>query len=236
MKDNTRERAIDILKGHKYTLLTKQTNNDIGWKNINCEVWHCGKDGSSSYAFDIAIMPMGISVYGDIGELTFNVYGRGMDFLAGKDVDYYIHSKLSHNCKEKEFSKRKFYSVVMEYILSNMEDKEIDDEDFEKLTEYSNNDDFESFKDFTENLYLNTDVKENIHGYYYELNEFLNKVYDQHDDRSAHELLYNTDFLEFDDVWEYSFTEMDRGLWFRLNMINIAAQKIMEIKENMKEG
>ena len=83
--NDIKERVAKIQENFEYTQLASLKNDaDIGYNVIQTEVWHCGKKGSSSYSFDIAIMPMGIAVTGDIGSLTFDVYGRGIDFLAGR--------------------------------------------------------------------------------------------------------------------------------------------------------
>lgn len=235
--DDIKERVIKIQENFEYTQLASLKHDaDIGYHSIQAEVWHCGKKGSSSYAFDICIMPMGIAVCGDIGKLTFDVYGRGIDFLAGKDIGYYIHSKLSHNCKETQFCEKSFYAHVIEWILSSFENKSfISDftyEEFEKLQEEEN---FTDFFDNCQKMYFDCDVSSDEHDYLFSLYDFINEVQEVNDNKSAHELLCNTSFLSFDDSWECDFTKMSDGLWFKLNMINYAAQQVMKIKDKERK-
>ena len=228
-----KERVTRIQKDFIYTQIASLNKDvDVGWGNIQSEVWHCGKNGSSSYAFDICIMPMGISVCGDIGELTFNVYGRDIDFLAGKDIGYYIHNKLSENSKEKQFCETKFYSYVVDQLLSDIEYKEFtNDGEYEKFEKLVEDENFADFFEKCQTMYFDCDVSNKEYDYLRELDYFINEIKSVYDDRSAHELLYKTDFISFDDSWEYDFTEMSDSLWFKLNMINHAAKKIVGIKE-----
>lgn len=231
---NVKERVAKIQENFSYIQIASLNNDvDIGYKNIKSEIWHCGKNGSSYYAFDICIMPMGIAVCGDIGELTFNVYDRGIDFLAGKDVGYYIHSKLSHHCRETQFCEKSFYRHVMDWIFSSFEYKSfMSDEKYEEFEKLVGKENFADFFEKCKRMYFDCDVSNEEHDYLSDLNDFIEKVEEVADNRSAHELLYNTDFLSFDDSLECNFTEMDEGLWFRLNMINHAAKEILKIKEN----
>ncbi len=238
MDDNIKQRVSKIQENFTYTQIASlKEDANIGWKNIQCEVWHCGEIESSVYAFDICIMPMGIAVCGDIGELTFNVYGRGIDFLAGRDIGYYIPSKLSHHCRETQFCEDSFYSHVTEWILSSFENKDFIDgdtyEEFEKLVE---NENFTEFFKKSKKMYFDCDVESDFHDYYSELHDFIEEVQNIEDNRSAHELLHKTNFLSFDDSWECNFTKMDDGLWFKLNMINHAAKEIMKIKHPQTKG
>jgi hypothetical protein len=80
----------------------------------HAEVWRCEKPGSSNYAHDVAITRYGIAVFGDMDPLVFSVGAAyGMKFLAGEDVDYYIHSKLSSICKDTELD-----PVRVEWVLA----------------------------------------------------------------------------------------------------------------------
>ena len=227
-----KERVAKIQEGFSYTQIASLKDGvNIGWKNIQSEVWHCGKNGSSVYAFDICIMPFGIAVVGDIGELTFNVYGRGIDFLAGRDVGYYIHSKLSPECRTRQFDEKSFYSHVMDWIHSSFEDKSfIDDFKYEEFENLVKNNNFADFFEKCKRMYFDCDVNNDEHEYLSDLHDFIEEVEEVTDDRSAHELLYHTNFLSFDGSCECDFTKMDDGLWFKLNMINRAAKEIMKIK------
>ncbi|PHO10301.1 hypothetical protein CPG37_04445 [Malaciobacter canalis] len=230
-----REAAERILKNHQYTLLTQKSGNEV-WENANCEIWHCGNDKSSSYAFDIAIMPMGIAVTGDIGEYTFDVYGRGMDFLAGKDVGYYIHSKLSRHCKEEEFIYEKFEDTVKDYVLTEFENN--DDLNYEfavDLLEDCREKDFNHLKKYIEIVYFDTEkeLDNETEKFVDNLYNFFETVTTVSYNQEAHELLCNCSFMEFTDSFECYFIDVSGSLMRSLYMINYAAQQIMKIKNEM---
>lgn len=100
-RDDARERykeeALRRLEGFVFAPLTP--DDQAG----TLDAWRCQKPGTSSYAFDILITRFGISVQGDIQNISFRVgLSYGMPFLAGDDVAYYIHSKLEYGCDRKE--------------------------------------------------------------------------------------------------------------------------------------
>jgi hypothetical protein len=64
-------------------------------------IYHCHRPDSGSYAFEIVLGKMGIYVGGDINSLSYRV-ARGLEFLAGDDVDYYQHSKLEYVYLDKK--------------------------------------------------------------------------------------------------------------------------------------
>lgn len=228
------EAALKVLSKHEYTLLTKKSDNEV-WKDSNCEIWHCGNGASSSYAFDIAIMPMGIAVSGDIGKYTFDVYNRGMDFLAGRDVDYYIHSKLSRHCRIEDFISSKFEEIIKDYVIIEFENNsELDDDFASSLLKECNEKDFDCLKNYIEKAYfdeekeLNDKTNELIDNLY---NFFERAVVVNHD-QEAHDLLYSCEFMEFTDSFECCFTDVSSGLSRVLYMINHAAKEIMKIKNS----
>lgn len=110
-EEQQQARAAETLKDHKYTCLVK---------TADVEVWRCKGDGIF-YAFDIMMTRFGIAIVGDIDNLTFSVgLGYGMPFLAGKDVTYYIHSKLSECHKKRVFSEDLFRAVLMTGICREL--------------------------------------------------------------------------------------------------------------------
>jgi hypothetical protein len=114
------DRAANILATHTYTRLTPL--GSIG------EIWRCKRPDSTCYGFDIMITRFGIAVVGDIGGLTFNVgatYGTG--FLAGDDVDYYIHSKLEQHCKTTEIDED-YFNETRNSLASHWLDNVLTDE------------------------------------------------------------------------------------------------------------
>ena len=63
-------------------------------------IWNCHKPGTSVYCFELIFGKKGIYMNGDIDSLVWE-HRTGLDFLAGKDVDYYIYQKLGHIYKDK---------------------------------------------------------------------------------------------------------------------------------------
>ena len=79
-----RERAAACLKDHEYTVLADTDQ---------LKAWRCKAPRTTCYAFDILITRFGIAIVGDINGLTFNVgLSYRVEFLAGDDIGYYIHS------------------------------------------------------------------------------------------------------------------------------------------------
>lgn len=59
------------------------------------QIWRCSNPRDGNYAHDLVVSRYGISAFGDMDSLTFNVGASyGLEFLAGRDVEHYIHSKL----------------------------------------------------------------------------------------------------------------------------------------------
>lgn len=86
-------RAAENVQEHTVTEVCAKRNEN---GDFLAGIYRCMKpNGSSNYGFDISISRFGISVYGDIGELVFNVgTSYGTEFLARKSVDGYMISKL----------------------------------------------------------------------------------------------------------------------------------------------
>ena len=115
-----RERSAECLKGHEYTVLADTDQ---------LTVWRCKAPGTSCYAFDIMITRFGIAIVGDINGLTFNVgLTYGIEFLAGNDIGYYIHSKLEEHCREREFDEEAFRAALVTGVCSQICENTHDDE------------------------------------------------------------------------------------------------------------
>ncbi|MBC8742888.1 hypothetical protein F6X40_41225 [Paraburkholderia sp. UCT31] len=97
-----RERAQRDLQGFKFTKVFGSGSSTEGTPRY--EIWRCRKPGTSDLAMDIVLTPLTVSVTGDIDPLVFQV-SRGLDFLAGNDIEYYIHGKLSPECKSVELDR-----------------------------------------------------------------------------------------------------------------------------------
>jgi hypothetical protein len=115
LRDERRAWATERLKNHQYRPLVDA--DDV-------KVWRCERPGTSAYAFDIMLTRYGIAVVGDIANLTFSVgLGYGLDFLAGDDVGYYIHSKLDDKCKKRDFDETAFRSALINGICQRIADE-----------------------------------------------------------------------------------------------------------------
>jgi len=226
-REQRREEAKKTLDSHEYTLLTEGNG---------CEVWKCSQPDSNSYAFNIAILPMGISIVGDIGELTFNVYGRGMDFLAGDDVDYYIHSKLSVNCKEKQYDAEHIKVVVASEVKYDFIESEkhfdlFSEDEMVKIQDEIKDLDFRGLQEYFENKYYETDPGEKHHQLFSDLNDFLEDVKMLSYVQEAFNLLNECEVVNFADDMDYSFEKPNEGLINTLYLINEASRNIMKLKK-----
>ena len=211
--------AVERLKNHKYKLLAKGKNT---------EVWSCRNPQTISYGFIISLTPMGISVLGDIGNYTFNV-ARDIDFLAGEDVEYYIHSKLDYIYKNTIFDKKyflesimielrnlfeneeKFYeNIASDYFIANINNKHKHFEDFMKY-EFNNIKDGD-FKDDLKIILLEASMIENI--------------------EDAGVFLRDTELLKMWDC-DYDYRKTEDSVMQALYEINYAAKQIKLIKENL---
>jgi len=85
------DRVIEAQKGFVYE---KKVDVD------GYQIWHCHKPGTRAYSFEIAITREGVCVKGDIDTISWS-RRTGLDFLAGRDVDYYIYSKLDGIYQDK---------------------------------------------------------------------------------------------------------------------------------------
>ncbi|MCE6982871.1 hypothetical protein EI534_37090, partial [Pseudomonas frederiksbergensis] len=92
------------------------------------------------YAFDILITRFGIAIVGDIDGLTFSVgLSYGIEFLAGNDIGYYIHSKLEGHCREREFDEDAFRAALVTGVC-NQVCEHIDEDQYGELPEWMRND------------------------------------------------------------------------------------------------
>lgn len=116
--------AANTLKNHQYQALVD--NDDV-------KVWRCKQPNTTAYAFDITLTRFGIAVVGDIANLTFGVgLGYGLDFLAGDDVGYYIHSKLDEKCKTRDFDEAAFRRALIDGVCQRISD-EADGDAYDEL-------------------------------------------------------------------------------------------------------
>lgn len=222
-------KAKNTLKNHQYTLIA---DGDGG------EIWKCSKPNTNVYAFNIAIMPMGISVVGDIGELTFNAYGRGVDFLAGDDIEYYIHSKLSESCKDTQFDKEYLEKLVADTTKEMFfeSDKYYDiftEDEIDEIQNDIENLDFSELGMYFSMKWCDTDIGAEDYDLLDGLNDFFGAVMNINNPMEAYRLLDNCGVVEFHDVSDYDFEKPSDGLMRKLYLINEAAKEIMKLKVSL---
>lgn len=117
--------AAQYLQNHQYLALVD--NDDV-------KVWRCKQPNTNAYAFDIMLTRYGIAVVGDIANLTFGVgLGYGLNFLAGDDVGYYIHSKLDEKCKTREFDEAAFRRALIDGVCQRIAEEVLGDDECETL-------------------------------------------------------------------------------------------------------
>lgn len=207
-----RERAQKVLENHEFTKMVDQNGY---------QVWRCKEPGTICYAFDIYLGRYGITITGDIGELTFDV-ARDLEFLAGKDIDYYIHSKLTQEYREQKIlSKKKVQQMIYQTLHSCLYDSIPEGFKFDN--------DSLNLKPLLEIAQTQTDRKEveELLDAYEELRlcDFepdlgANKVY---------EIMFECSFVdcEIPTITEYSPLVMNR-----LYIVNEAARRILEMEES----
>lgn len=209
-------RAAETLKEHTYTALL-DTNE--------CQVWRCKKPGTNCYAFDILITRFGIAIIGDIENLTFSVgISYGIEFLAGDDIGYYIHSKLSmvHRKEQlnlratKELLCRPLYDLISQWPNAPEWIHELEDGSEEC---------FDRLKEWVDEHLMDEDSPDNA----LDIQEAFEDI-DNLDDSS--ELAYRVighheELLDLGSEWyEYVSTETSDSLMQELYLINHAAQQI----------
>lgn len=234
-KFDPKKSAITDMKDHQYTCLVK---------SYGIEAWRCQRPESNIFAFDIVITRYGIAVMGDIDAMTFLVGASyGLPFLAGRDIGYYIHSKLDHQSRRPEFDEEAYFDAFKEHLSTFF--RECWESLAEEATEQESND-----TELPEWVFDESEIKKHSMD---EIRELISKASEiaeedetlhnlsisndwEHPEsvREAHELL--VDYFEVEDVWDYSFEKTSDILMHRLYMINHAAKEIMKIKAAEAEG
>jgi hypothetical protein len=252
----TKEQKEKQIAEIKETLKDHEFKQLAAWGDGGSEVWECSRPGDSTYAFTIAVTRMGISVVGDIDGLLFNVGSNyGLPFLAGDDIDYYIHSKLESDCKNRELDRDRLIWVVTQEVMEHLFAK-LDDEDIEIIERVLGNKLPEMASDSHEAAEMPNDCKELVKLLCAKHSE-IDRIYAEELDvcpdwirnedvrqclelieevegvgalNEAYELLNGFDLFQFD-MCDLSIEKPSENLMFRLYMVNAAAKRIMEIKE-----
>lgn len=227
-----RDHAKHALKNHKYTCLSRGETH---------ELWRCAEPGSSTYAFDITMTRYGIAIMGDISGLVFRVgMDYGMGFLAGTDVEYYIHSKLEHkHFDEVEIDPRIVQLFLIQAYAIHFQENLPEHKFFESVDP----DDPESvvWSDFIAEFgRLREYVDDRDRRYDSEIDELpINKTIRLIEDSECNEslaIIYNL-ISDVDQAFggyyatEWTYTRPTSSLLFRLYLINEAAQQIIKTKQ-----
>jgi hypothetical protein len=220
-----RQEAADALKEHAYTALV-----DLA----EVQVWRCARPGTSCYAFDIMMTRYGIAVVGDIANLTFTVgLGYGVEFLAGKDIEYYIHSKLDEKCRAKEFDEHSFRRSILNGVCERIIESATD-EGYEALPDWVRDEDlrddhWDALLEFVDSRHEAIVFGEDAYDFWDELNDRLYEANNIGYIEEAHQFML--DHHECTglgvDWYENRVDKASENLIRELYMINHAAKAIV---------
>jgi hypothetical protein len=223
-----RERAAECLKDHEYTVLADTDQ---------LKAWRCKAPGSTAYAFDILMTRFGIATIGDIDGLTFSVgLSYGIEFLAGKDIGYYIHSKLEGHCREREFDEDAFRASLVNGVCSQICENTRDDDEYAALPEWMRNDGgpgeagrWDELCAFVEARHDAIEHGEDGYEFWDGLNDRLDEANHIGDTHEAFSFMSsNHDELGLGcDYWEITIDKPRESLINRLYLINHAAKAIV---------
>lgn len=243
-----KEQAARNMAGFQYTQIATSIRPEF-----TGEIWRAAKPGCSAYAFDIAISRFGIAVYGDMDGMLFTVGASyGMEFLAGDDVGYYIHSKLKEDSKRKVFDKSYFLGVVAENARASLSDVWVhgDDDTLPAiLADDAGNVEFDQLLAFLrEQLAAGVEVviKRTTRSIFgstttdsWELSDIIELIEEARlidDTRAAYEFMDEHRYtVGCEDLADYNFEMPDDNLIQRLYMVNRAAKAIMEIQREREQ-
>ena len=107
-------RVDEDLAQHQYTQLVNENG---------VEVWRCKQPGTRNYHFDICVTAYGMSMFGDIDGLIWNVGSDyGINFLRHQS-DGYLHSKLESDCKREVIDFDSVRETVCSCIVGRIEEE-----------------------------------------------------------------------------------------------------------------
>ncbi|WP_139671830.1 hypothetical protein [Pseudomonas sp. F16(2018)] len=223
-----RERAAECLKGHEYTVLADTDQ---------IKAWRCKAPGTTCYAFDILITRFGIATVGDIDGLTFSVgLSYGIEFLAGDDIGYYVHSKLQEHCREREFDEEAFRAALVTGTCNRICENIHDDDQYAALPEWMRSDGgvgeagrWGELRSLVKAQLDAIEYGEDGHDFWDELNDLLYEadhiecVEQAHPFMSEHHEVLGLGC----DYWEITIDKPRDSLINRLYLINHAAKAIV---------
>lgn len=194
-------------------------------------IYHCHKPGTNVYSFEIVLGKLGIYVGGDIDALTFKV-SRGLDFLAGNDISYYIRSKLEHEFYSKVEFRQDLYNDFLLRVLWEAIENETDIK-YPESWGYAHMPPLEEMVSFYQReiapkLEKTTKFDDTSYAkawYFYEKIKdltVLNEIYSE---------IFDSKFYAYDGEMP-TITQPDSHIMFRLYMVNHAAKKILATKKD----
>ncbi|MCO6057351.1 hypothetical protein NG726_11785 [Pseudomonas sp. MOB-449] len=216
--------AAETLKDHTYTALIDTPE---------CQVWRCQRPGSSVYGFDITITRFGIAVMGDIDCLVFRVGSSyGMEFLAGDDVGYYIHSKLESTIRDSgvELDEEHFQQILMDGVCEVLQEHEARFELPDWMSdERARQGKFDALRDFIDEERDKSDALD----LWTDLESLLGNAYSLCGISEAYDFMrdHYEELGIGEDWWDYSLRKPSECLMRRLYMVNHAAKQIMAQKQ-----
>ncbi|MCT8164976.1 MULTISPECIES: hypothetical protein [unclassified Pseudomonas] len=118
MKDQERSelaaRVAEDLAQHQYTQLVNENG---------VEVWRCQQPGTRVYHFDICVTAYGMSMFGDIGGLIWNVGASyGINFLRHQS-DGYLYEKLDESSRRQVIDFDSVRDTVCTCIVGRIEEE-----------------------------------------------------------------------------------------------------------------
>lgn len=212
--------AASRLDRHQYTRLTLPGSP--------LEAWRCKRPDTTNYAFDLVISRFGIASFGDTANLMFRVGASyGLPFLAGNDVEYYIHSKLDECCKKTELDDTTYQQALLQTITQWLADNdheapaqgEMDDDTYREI-----------LGDWLWEQYLASDVMADDHDTFYALHDALAHQHPNSADEAHETMAELASKLDESYDYDHSFTRPANHLIQDLYVLRHAAQQILKLK------
>lgn len=220
-------RVAEDLAHHQYT----QQVNENG-----VEVWRCKQPGTRTYHFDICVTAYGISMFGDIDGLIWNVGADyGINFLRHQS-DGYLHGKLESDCKREVIDFDSIRETVCSCIVARIEEELESDEIPEWMTAITDDTTEAQAEELAE--WMRERVRADDDRLPFdELIDVIEDVERFADGRDS-EIVLAYDFLQQheeliggSDLWETRISKPCPNLMARLFYVRHAANAIMAIKE-----
>ena len=189
-------------------------------------IYHCHKPGTSTYSFEIILGKMGIYVGGDIDSISYRV-ARGIEFLAGDDIDYYQHSKLEHVYYDKKVIDK---SLVEKYLIDTLWGateglpyEDIPDDRPKTLEEIVA---FYQKHGLDKDVWESRESKASPHNHAWDLYVNLNGCEDL---QEVYQTIHDSTFYDGEMP---AIDRADERVMFCLYMVHCAAKKILEAEKN----